>query len=204
MTDWSPEEMLSKAHAILARRYGELEQVRGQGITRGQRVVFHENGKRMRCLIKTSSGGRISFGRRDDGSWSGLSETDRVVVVGPSKPDNQESVVVSMFSQKNLMKIFEANYAATKKAGLVDPKGVVLPSWIAPFHEEGRGARGVGDGFGDEALWSEPLSPSFAAASAGEISREDEVRALSIAEAKMGLAKTFQVSPDAVEIIIRG
>jgi len=33
-----------------------------------------------------------------------------------------------------------------------------LPNWIAPFHEEDRGARGVGDGFGHKALWSEPLS----------------------------------------------
>jgi hypothetical protein len=204
MAKWSPEEMLSKARAVLGRRYGELEEIRGQGITRGQRVVFQESGKPIRCLIKTSSEGRISFGRRDDGSWSGLSEIDRVVVVGPSKLNEQESVVVSMFSQRTLIKLFEANYAATKKAGLVDSKGVVLPSWIAPFHEEGRGARGVGDGFGDEALWSEPLSPSSVAASAQEISREDEVRALSIAEAKMGLAKTFKVSPDAVEIIIRG
>ena len=79
-----------------------------------------------------------------------------------------------------------------------------LPNWIAPFHEEGRGPRGVGDGFGDKALWSEPLNGSSLPLSAPKDPAPKSVRALTIPEAKAGLAKTFGVKPEAVEITIRG
>ena len=51
--------------------------------------------------------------------------------------------------------VFDASQAAQEKAGMGN-----CQNWIAPFHEEGRGPRGVGDGFGDKALWSEPLNGS--------------------------------------------
>ena len=126
--------------------------VSGQGIARGQRVEFENGGKPLRCVIKTSSGGRISFGRRSDGTWSGLSESDRVVVVAPTRLEGDD-LMVSEFEQQVLMKAFEANLAAQQKAGMEN-----VPSWLAPFHEEDRSVRGTGDGFGDKALWSEPLA----------------------------------------------
>lgn len=82
--------------------------------------AFIEDGKRIRCLIKTSMRGRISFKRRDDGTWSGLSETDRVVVAAPNKRQEGADVFIGMFRQETLMKAFEANYAAMKRAGSVD------------------------------------------------------------------------------------
>lgn len=82
-----------------------------------------------------------------------------------------------------------------------------LPNWISPFHEHGRGPRGVADGFIDLAVWSEPLVPS-----GGELDIAPEetkalpagpARALTIDEAKLGLAITYKVAPEAIEISIR-
>src|SRR5665213_24197 len=156
------EDIMPVVHAMLGARYGAVEAVSGQGIARGQRVEFEDGDKRVRCVIKTSAGGRISFGRRPDGSWSGLSECDRVIVVAPTARDGDD-IIVSMFDQQVLVKAFEANLAAQQKAGMEK-----LPSWLAPFHEEDRGVRGTGDGFGDKALWRAPLSATTSPASAAK------------------------------------
>jgi hypothetical protein len=193
MKKLAPREVLPLVHGILRSRYGEIDIISGQGIAKGQRVEFDDNGQRVRCVIKTSSGGRISFGRREDGTWSGLSESDRVVVVAPVELDGDDQMV-SMFDQKVLKNGFEANHDAQQKAGMGH-----IPNWIAPFHEEGRGFRGTGDGFADKAMWSEPLSHGPTAAPAVPLNRK-----LTLQQAKEGLALTFGVSPDAVEITIKG
>ncbi len=192
------DELLPIIHNKLRSRYGECRLVSGQGIAKGQRVEFQDGGP-VRCVIKTSSGGRISFGRRPNGTWSGLSECDRVVVVAPTILDG-EDIMVSMFDQQTLRDAFEANFAAQQKAGMEK-----VPCWIAPFHERDRGVRGTGDGFADKALWSEPLFS--AAVPTNGISNQpskNPPRGLTLAEAKEGLARTFGVSPDAIEITIRG
>ena len=199
MKKLSQEDILPIVHGKLRARYGAIEVVSGKGIARGQRVEFSEQGKRVRCVIKTSSSGRISFGHRDDGTWSGLSESDRVIVVAPSAFEGKDLVVI-MFDQKVLVDAFEQNLAAQKQAGMEN-----LPCWLAPFHEDGRGPRGTGDGFADRSLWSEPLDgiPTSTINHATN-SPAPAVRGLTLAEAKEGLARTFGVSPDAIEITIRG
>lgn len=202
MVKLEAEDIMPRVHAKLSSRYGAFEVISGQGIAKGQRIELEDNGRRVRCVIKTSSGGRISFGRRPDGTWSGLSECERVVVVAPTRL-NGSDLLVSMFDQKVLLDAFEANLAAQKKAGMEK-----LPSWLAPFREDDRGPRGVGDGFGTKALWSEPLltAPATLAAPTTKplASVQNTVGGLTLAEAKEGLARTFGVSPDAIEIIIRG
>lgn len=198
MVKLTAEDIIPVVHEMLRTRYGEIRTVSGQGIAKGQRVEFQVGGKPVRCVIKTSSGGRISFGRREDGSWSGLSESDRVVVVGPTKLDGDD-LMVSEFEQQVLMKAFEANLAAQKKAGMEN-----VPSWLAPFREEDRGVRGTGDGFGEKALWHEPLAGKAEPAAKSESTPTNApVRSLTLAEAKEGLARTFGVSADAIEITIR-
>lgn len=199
-----PEDIIPVVHDRLRTHYGAVEVISGQGIAQGQRVEFEDGGRRLRCVIKTSAGGRISFGHRDDGTWSGLSECDRIVVVGPTER-NGDTLMISMFERQALVDAFEANLAAQQKAGMTK-----VPCWLAPFHEKDRGVRGTGDGFGGKALWQEPFAaapapshithaqPVPAAAGGGA------VRGLTMAEAKEGLARTFGVSPDAIEITIRG
>jgi len=199
------QEVLPDVWKILERRYGQLKLLSGQGVIRGERVQFLIDGTGARCVIKTSTGGRISFGKRD-GKWSGLDESDFVVVVAPTAPDRADHMV-SMFDQQTMREIFDENQSAQDKAGMGD-----LPNWVAPFHENGRGPRGVGDGFADRALWAEPLAPSPPASTSkpgssvevgSEAAKSKDVRALTIDEAKQGLAKTYGVSPAAIEISIR-
>lgn len=195
MSQMSLRDILPRVHEILRRRHGHIEIITGQGIAKGQRVELTDNAQQIRCVIKTSTGGRISFGHRGDGTWSGLSESDRVVVIAPTELKGDDRMV-SMFDQKVLLDAFEANHAAQAKAGMAH-----MPNWLAPFHED-RGVRGEGGGFGDKAIWTEPLNSSAPVPTPPSV--EADVRSLTIAEAKQGLAKTFGVSPDAIEITIRG
>lgn len=191
------QDTLPQVWNILTRRYGQLTLLTGQGITKGERVEFQLEGRSVRCVIKTSTGGRISFGKRD-GKWSGLDDSDLVVMVAPTAL-NQDDHQVSMFDQKIMKEVFDRNQAAQEKAGMGE-----LPNWIAPFHEEGRGPRGVADGFAHQALWAEPLSiPSAVPINAPEPPQIQTVRALTIHEAKRGLAMTYSVNPEAIEISIR-
>lgn len=189
----SKKDMLSDVHEILRRRYGKLTPISGQGILKGERIGFEFEGKSASGIIKASSGGRVSFGWRD-GKWSGLDDSDFVIIVAPTGLQTDE-LMVSMFDQRTIQTAFDANRSAQEQA----ERGH-LPNWIAPFHERGRGPRGVGDGFGEKALWSEPLKPSSTPPSPAVT----VAGGLTIAEAKQGLAKTFGVHTDAIEITIRG
>ena len=192
------QDVLPVVHDILRRRYGKLTLLSGQGIARGERVEFTMGGKPVCCVIKTSTGGRISFGRRDDGTWSGLDDADVIVIVAPRALD-EDVHFVSMFDRDTMKEVFDLNQAAQVKADMGK-----LPNWIAPFHEKGRGPRGTGDGFGARAKWTEPLTPAREPTRPSEDDRKQPVRSLTIAEAKEGLAKAFGVPVDAVEITIRG
>ncbi|WP_257164773.1 hypothetical protein [Bradyrhizobium sp. SRS-191] len=191
------QTILPFVHEVLRRRYGQLTLLSGQGVTTGERVEFELDGNRVRCVIKVSSGGRISFGK-SEGKWSGLDACDFVAMVAPTSLDDDDHII-SFFDQRTMKLVFDANQAAQDEAGMGH-----LPNWVAPFHEEGRGPRGVGDGFGDKALWSEPLIMASTPAPRLGASATRTVRALTIAEAKQGLAMTFGVDPDAIEITIRG
>jgi hypothetical protein len=187
--------ILPAANAILERRYGQLISISGQGIMKGERSKFLVNGEQKRGITKASTNGRISFKREED-DWIGLDESDVVVVIGPISA-NDPTVMVSMFDRKAIRSAFDANYAAQTKEGMGH-----LPNWIAPFHEEGRGARGVGDGFQDKAIWTEPLYPEVGMPVSAPTGKPST--GLTIEQAKEALAKTFGVPPESVEITIRG
>src|SRR5579871_469230 len=175
------KQILPPALTILERRCGPLTSISGQGIMRGERNQFVEGGVIKRTIIKASTNGRISFAR-DEQDWIGLDESDYIVVVGPISASDP-TLMVSMFDKKAMRAAFDANYASQDEAGMGH-----LPNWIAPFHEEGRGARGVGDGFQDKAIWSEPLYletgiPALAPA-------PTPVHGLTIEQAKVALART--------------
>jgi hypothetical protein len=141
-----------------------------------------------------------------DGSFSGLSDSDVVAVVAPKDLDSPEWVL-SFYSQETLLKAFSANREALRESG--NSEGG--QSWLAPFHEEGRGFRGIGDGYLKDALWSEPLDPTLPADRARPptdppptSSDDSQPLVLTIKEAKEALARKYDVSPDAIDITIRG
>jgi hypothetical protein len=185
------DPLLAGAHEIVRRRYGTVEIHTGKGIPNGQRFEFIDKGKRVRCVAKISTGGRISFAK-DGKQWKGgLWDADRVLVVAPTKL-NGDDYLVSMFDQKVVLGAFNANQQAQEQVKIGH-----VPNWLAPFSEKNRGARGVGDGFIDKALWSEPLN---------DVPRKtpNHKTSLTIREAKEALARTFNVSPEAIKITIEG
>jgi hypothetical protein len=185
-------------HSVLQARYGAFTLIIRRGVPKGQRLEILEKGKTLRCVIKTSEGGRISFARRPDGSWSGLSDADRVIVAGPGP--RSDELQIRMWDQAVILKAFEANYSALKAAKMEN-----RPCWISPEHEEGRGVRGTGDGFGEKALWSEVIRSDDLETSTGTSSLAGASgERLTIELAKRGLAKTYNVRPDQIEITIRG
>jgi len=207
MSEVSPVS-LEQIHAILRARYGALEFIQAKGVAAGQRVRFVDQGEPVSCVIKFSSPktlGRIAFGVMEDGSFSGLSDCDRVAVVGPVGPKSRQ-YQVSYYEQASLLGAWQANRDALKAAG----KSEGGQSWLAPWHEEGRGFRGVGDGYQRHALWTEPLNTRLMASSEPRPSLTEarEMTAaglkLTIREAKEALARNYDVPPDDIDIIIRG
>jgi hypothetical protein len=197
---FSTDTALEAVHEILRKKYGEVKLIgRGQGVKEGQRVRFRDGGHFVDCIIKTSRRGRFSFSRRPDGSLSGLSESDRAVLVGPTSFEGSDCVA-GMYDSVTLQKAWDANRAALDRAG----KSQGSQTWLAPFHEEDQGLRGVGDGFQRDALWIEPLSAPPSSADAAPRPSQDKGLKLTIRQAKEALALNYDVPPDDIDIIIRG
>jgi hypothetical protein len=203
----SQKEAITRAHEAIVRRYGgELKPVSVQGVPAGQRVIFKRAGKPARCVIKFSSpksNARISFAPTEDGGFSGLSDTDFVAVVAPKSLGSAEWLL-SFYDQETLLRAFTANREALRASG--NSEGG--QSWLAPFHEEGRNFRGEGDGYLKHALWAEPISVRPSDDSTPSPPKQapsgQPPLALSIKEAKEALARKYDVSPDSIDIIIRG
>lgn len=192
---------------LAAKGYAVSDLPGGQGARELSRVSIAGDGKTFVCAIKTSTSGRISFVREANGTFKVLDDVDLVIHAHPLTTD-ESTVVVSMFDAATVRKAFERNHKA-----LTDKKMGHIPSWVNPEPEAGW--RQTGSGFRDKALWRETVKLSSAEASreshfawgAGDVEFAPEhsaVRPLTIKEAKDGLAEMFGVSPDKVEITIKG
>lgn len=180
--------------AVLKRRYGAVEPLSGQGVQRGTRVKFTDEGKPIVCGLKVTGGprGRISFPYAD-GTWGALSQVDRVLYVRLS-PEHPGQLEAQFHKQQTLLDAFNKNcHAAEAK------KFTNLPAWLSADHEDAE--RFIGSGFGRFALWKElsgtampaktpstPTTHSFAAA---------------VERAKQNLAAELGLSASAIDITIR-
>jgi len=177
--------------------YNVVDLSRGQGVPKLSRIAIRKDGRESAALIKTSTSGRISFTREQDGHYRFLRDAEYVIHVRPVLND-PTLVQVTMFDRQTVVEAFNANHKA-----LVDHGMEHIPSWVNP--EEEKGWRQSGSGFGKKALWSEavslvsPATPSAIHAGVG-----GQRFKLTIAQAKEGLAENFGVTPDEIEIIIRG
>jgi hypothetical protein len=177
----------------LARRFGVLSPLSGQGIQKGTRFQFKEaDGSSVICVIKVAAGdeiNRIHF-PHVDGVWSTLKDVDRVLYVRQSRSQKGE-FEAQMYAQADLLAAFNQNYDHARKIGAKH-----LPAWLSPEPEPGD--RFVGSGFGSKALWTH--TGSF---QSEEVAPAAKVQPLTIQEAKRGLAAALGISPEAIEIIIR-
>jgi hypothetical protein len=173
---------------------------RGQGRPRLSVVELKKKGSRQLCSIKVadkSVNGRISYPFQD-GKFTVLCDVDLVLHVHPTMDG---SIHATMFSKASVLAAFEKGRKA-----LVDAGKEHLPVWVSPVPESGW--RQVGSGFGQHALWEKTVPPggpvSIATSDAKGDSLSTGIRPLSIAEAKVAVAAKYDVSPDNVEIIVRG
>lgn len=187
---------------VLERRFGQLEEVRGQGIQRGTRFRFKQNGKTVSCAIKAAAhgAGRIHFSYQN-GSWDTLSEVDRVLYVRRS-PVRPEQVEAQFHDQKTLLDAFNANRRAAEAQGFTN-----LPAWLSA-DSEGR-KRHVGSGFGNSAIWRESSGAGDSEPDSTLtdpkpiISGPNQTFAVAVAKAKSSLAVDLGISTNRIEIVIR-
>lgn len=128
----------------------------GQGVPKLSRLKLEKDGTELACVVKVSSGGRISFTRAPDGTYRVLSDADWVIHAQPvlASPGHLR---VMVFDRATVVRAFEENHKA-----LVAHRMEHIPSWVNP--EQEAGWRQSGSGFKDKALWTEVTTISGAAA----------------------------------------
>lgn len=200
-------------HAVVtcleAEGFAVTSQPGGQGARDLSRIRIVKGSEALICAIKTSTSGRISFVRDTDGSYKVLDQVDRVIHAHPMTNDPSK-IAISMFDRATVRKAFDQNYRA-----LTDHSMGHIPSWVNPEPETGW--RQAGSGFKNEALWRKTITiASGTDARAGHLAwgagdvelnptvPEIPVSPLSMKQAKEGLAAMFGVSPDKIEITIKG
>ncbi len=180
--------------------------------------------------IRTTQDRWIAFPRHaDDRSWVTLSHVDMVVASSVDKENPPTEAWVHIFPAREVERRFEACYAARKAAGHSIPlrRGI----WISLYGSEVDGKpRTVGAGLGRdfEAIAKVPLHSvsddqevdgadevmedddradhieADEATQAAQAPGADEVRPLSIAQAKKGLALFLGVPEESIKIVIEG
>lgn len=174
----------------------------GSGVPKFSRVEIEKGAEKLACVIKTTTGGRISFTRAPDGTYFVLGDADRVIHAWRNA-DDPTKIRVSMFDKATVLKAFEANHKAKAERGMEH-----IPSWISPWPEEGW--RFTGSGFKDEALWSEMISigevetVTTSAPIPSHPSSEDPSSEIGIMDRiKAMLSEHLGVRPELIEIDVR-
>lgn len=180
--------------------------------------------------IRTTKGKWIAFPRQgDDLSWVTLSKVDMVVATTVDDVENPQNAVVHLFPAKEVEERFDACYQARKAAGHTIPlrRGI----WVSLYGTETPDKpRTVGAGLGrkypaigtvplnlvsddqevdgsDEVIEDDDLADQVEAdevTQAAETPVAHEVRPLSIAQAKKGLALFLGLPEESIRIVIEG
>jgi hypothetical protein len=186
--------------------YRVLDTTSGSGVPKLSRLEIDNDKERLACAVKitTTSHGRISFTRNDDGTYKVLSGSDRVIYARPVDDDGSR-LLVMMYDGETIRRAFDENFRARQGTDQEN-----LPMWLSPDQEPG--TRFIGSGFGREALWSEttPLEkPNGGAAAAAHPTsslpaEEGQPAPAGIMEqVKTMLSAHMGVRPDQVEIDVR-
>ena len=171
----------------------------------------------LRVAIRTTQDTYISFPRNaDDSAWVTLGEVDKVVAVSVDEPTKPKFAQVHLIDGDDMRKRFDRAYAARLAADHSIPvgRGVWVPLYIEdapspPSHVGG------GAGLVNRAIAKVPLEAAVrSAASSGPGapatprvpdaagSGDRETPPLTIAQAKLGLARHFGVEPSSIRITV--
>lgn len=204
MTD---QEMRETVVTLLEEKgYKVSSAASGQGVPKLSRLRLEKDGAELACVVKVSSGGRISFTRASNGTYRVLSDADWVIHAQPvlASPGHLR---VMAFDRATVVQAFEENHRA-----LVDHQMEHIPSWVNPELEAGW--RQSGSGFRDKALWTEVVTISGAAAastpapepgaSAAPPPSGSTAEALGIMERiKLMLSEHLGVRPELIDVDVR-
>ena len=194
---------------VLEREGWRVTKVSGFGNARIRRIA--KDGKSKLAAIRTTQDQWLAFPRtKDDTQWATLSEVD-VVVVASVDPDDPRSARIHVINADELQGRFDRAYAARRAANHTIPSGRGV--WIALYQNEALDPVtlvGAGAGIANAPIARVPLtevaapatdSPTAATAQTASASAPEE-RALTIAEAKAGLARSFGVDPSSIKITV--
>jgi len=167
---------------------------KGSGVPKLSRLEVMKGEEKLTCVVKTTTSGRISFTREDDGTYKVLKDVDGVI---HAHPKSTTEVNVTFFDRTTVQKAFEKNWNALQEDGKEH-----LPIWVNPEWEEGR--RLTGSGFMDEAVWTETLSLSQEDESEYPSTTPDGTAGGGIMDhIKKMLSEHMGVRPDQLEIDVR-
>ena len=194
---------------VLERDGWNVTKVSGFGNARIRRIV--KDGKSKLAAIRTTQDQWLAFPRtKDDTQWATLSDVD-VVVVASLDPGDPQYARIHMIDADELQGRFDRAYDARRAASHSIPPGRGV--WIALYEREAADPVtlvGAGAGIANAPVARVRLtdvaapaasSPASIAAPAVGASTPD-VRALTIAEAKAGLARSFGVDPSNIKITV--
>jgi hypothetical protein len=209
--------MKARQSALSSITLGLLEKMgyeKGASLKIPGGFAFHatRNGKPTKIGIKTSADRWVGVPRDGSGNWGLLSVVDEVFVVTFDDRFVQTRMQVLAFDPKVLISMGEKVYAAAKKSGQT---GI---QWIPLDEHEGRSGTSIAAGHllpHSKMIIDEPIewtsdgedldsSDVFVQESPEMVPNPAAPIKLTIAEAKVALAATFGVSPDAIKITIEG
>lgn len=192
----------------------KVERATGMGKGSVRRITLGSQTKLV--SIRTSQNQYIAFPRTpDDKQWNTLDDVDAVVAVSVDDRENPTEAKVHFIEADEVRRRFDQAYQARRDAGHSVPVGrgiwvpLYLPHAETPVYQVGGGlgldfppiaetalvVNGTdilpGDLDEDEDIAALPASPVA-----------EQLRPLTISEAKRQLAETFGVSPDQVKITI--
>lgn len=194
---------------VLERDGWRMARASGFGNARIRRIA--KDGNSRLAAIRTTQDQWLAFPRtKDDTQWATLSDAD-VVIVASVDPDDPQFARIHMIDATELRSRFDCAYAARRAANDTIP--CVRGIWIALYQNEASdpvtlvgAVAGLANAPVARVRLTEvgtPATDSLVATTvpAARASVPDE-RALTIAEAKAGLARSFGVAPLNIKITV--
>lgn len=189
-------------------RYGwKVERIERSGKAGVRRIT--KGGKSLVAAIRTTQDRWISFARtRDDKRWLTLSDVEVVVAASVDDKHNPKEAWVHIFKQPDIVARFDRAYVARMAASFSIPVGRGV--WLSLYDKEAKDPVtlvGAGAGLDTPAIEKVLLDgavPSLEPPPVISASPPSGPRGLTLAEAKQGLAITFNVDPSAIKITIEG
>lgn len=190
-------ELRAAAHAALVKQGYEIVEDRYAGA----RITLRKDGNTIATAVRTSVNRWVGWMRTATGDWRALADAEIIVVATFDDETRPSKIQVYCFRQSDIRSSFDERLETrTAKNPKLSKKAPVFIC-LDPYKDRSRGVNVKA-----KALWSLDLALGIGPASVERPAEKnhDIEPGLTISAAKQGLAKTYGVSTEAIEIIIRG